>query len=337
MNEDLIELPEIAKNANGGTEQMLRRIYDRVPRELLEQTQIIPTRIANELDPNKIRIAYIHDLPQDPSVSYLANGGWNKFHKIVFVSNWQMQAFINVYNIPWSKCVVIQNGIVPIESHEKPSDGKIRLIYTSTPHRGLGILANVFAKLCERYDNLELDVFSSFKLYGWEDRDEHFKELFKFLEQHPNIKYHGSTSNEEVREALKRANIFAYPSIWTETSCLCLIEAMSAGLMCVHPNNGALYETASNLTNMYQYDETVERHAQVFYEILSSTIETYNHDEIKSRIEVQKSYTNTFYNIDVKALQWKYLIESLLDAPREIQSSIIEFDTSMTLPRFEVS
>ena len=95
------------------------------------------------------------------------------------------------------------------------------------------------------YDNVHLDVFSSFNAYGWAERDEPYQELFDKIEAHPQMTYHGFKPNNIVRNALQKAHIFAYPSIWMETSCIALMEAMSAGLMCVHPNLAALPETAA--------------------------------------------------------------------------------------------
>ena len=44
-----------------------------------------------------------------------------------------------------------------------------------------------------------------------------------------------------------------YPNTFKETSCLCLIEAMSAGCVCVHSSLGALPDTSNGLTCMYEY------------------------------------------------------------------------------------
>ena len=317
-NFDLMIVPENAKNANGGTELMHRKLYDgSIPRELLEQCQIIPTRITGELDPTKIRIYVVHDLPGDPSCEHLKNGGWNKFHRIMFVSNHQMQNFIKHYNIPWSKCVVLQNAIVPLGQHTKPTD-KINLIYFSTPHRGLQLLVPVFEKLAEEFDFIHLDVFSSFNLYGWTDRDAPFQELFDRCKSHDQISYHGAVSNHEIRNALQNSHILAYPSIWEETSCLVLIEAMSAGLCCVHPNYGALSETASNWTNMYQFQEDMSKHANLFYGMLRQSIIDYNEEHVQAILKIQQSYVNTFYNWNNRKNQWIALITGLLGESRDL-------------------
>jgi glycosyltransferase involved in cell wall biosynthesis len=162
-----------------------------------------------------------------------------------------------------------------------------------------------------------LDVYSSFKLYGWEERDKQYEQLFDRCKEHPKINYHGTVSNEELREALKAAHIFAYPSIWPETSCICLLEAMSAGLICVHPNFAALPETAANWTYMYQWHEDPSSHAGTFHMIMADAIRSIDDPSIKNKLEFQKSYTDGYYNWEGRKHQWSALIRSLLDEPRE--------------------
>jgi UDP-glucose:(glucosyl)LPS alpha-1,2-glucosyltransferase len=309
-----MEINETNKNARGGTELMAEGLRSRLPAELLEKFQIISSRVRN-LDMSKYRILWLHDLPEDPeSQQALQNDGWKNFHRLVFVSHWQKQRYLDMFNIPPSKCVVMQNAIEPIDYGVKPLD-KIRLMYFSTPHRGLNLLTAVFDKLCEKYDDIELNVYSSFKLYGWGDRDEAYKPLYDHLKANPQVNYHGSVSNEEIREALKVNHIFAYPSTWPETSCICLLEAMSAGLLCVHPNFAALPETAANWTLMYNFHEDPMEHANIFMANLSEAIDVVRHEPINLRLQSQKSYIDLFYCWDLRAAQWEYLLNSIVGEP----------------------
>jgi glycosyltransferase involved in cell wall biosynthesis len=298
----------------GGTELLQNRLYDgSVPRALLEQFQIIFSRVR-DLDDTKYRILYLHDLPGDPESEHLKNGGWDKFHLLVFVSNWQQQAYINYYGIPWSKCFVIPNSVIPLAPSKNSEDGKIKLIYTSTPHRGLDILYSVFDALSKKYDNIELDVYSSFKLYGWEERDAQFQPLFDALNEHPKINYFGTATNDEVRAAVSNAQIFAYPSTWPETSCLCLIEAMSAGLLCVHPNYAALPETAMNLTRMYAWNEEPNVHATALYQILDMSIPQFKDDYDFLGLRTQGILANDVYNWHRRANDWTALLNGIVNS-----------------------
>lgn len=312
------ETNEVNEKAKGGTELMMDRLYNTIDPELLKKFQIIPSRVR-DLDQTKVRILYCHDLPQDPESEHLANGGWEKFHKIVFVSNWQMQQYVAYYNIPWDRCLVMQNAIIPIEDHEKSRE-KIVLGYWSTPHRGLEILYPVFEKLCEKYDNLELEVYSSFELYGWKNRDEPFLPLYEKLKANPKVRYSGAVNNQTIRDALPGIHILAYPSIWLETSCLVLMEAMSAKCLPIHPNIGALYETAANWTYMYQWNEDVNKHASIFYNILDQAISTYWNDDTQSRINSMKSYADIFYNWNYRKVQWEGLLRAMENEPPIIES-----------------
>jgi len=314
-----METNELAQNAKGGTELMQEALYKHLPEDLLQHFQIIPSRVR-EVDDSKIKIYWLHDLPGDPESDHLKAGGWNRFDKLVFVSNWQMQAYQKHYGLPWYKCVVLHNAIEPIPYVEKPKD-KIKLIYHTTPHRGLNILVSVFDKLCNEFDNIELDVYSSFKIYGWEQRDEPYQELFDVCRAHPKINYHGSVPNSEIRTALQQAHIYAYPNIWLETSCISLLEAMSAGLFCIHPNYGALYETAANWTWMYQWQDTPRDHAKIFYELTSNAIRMYNHPDTLKTMQAQKAYIDAFYGWQNRKNQWQNLLVSMLQEHKRIEYS----------------
>lgn len=314
-------------NAMGGTELLKHELAKRLDKDLLDNFQIFVSRVEEELDETKIRILWCHDLAQDPANNHLKNDGWRLFHRIVFVSHWQMQQYINLYNIPYSKCIVLQNAINPIESHEKPKD-IIRLGYWSTPHRGLAILVPVFEKLCEKYDNIELDVFSSFNIYGWGERDKDFEPLFDKCKNHPKINYHGSVPNDKIREALKGIHILAYPSIWPETSCLTLMEAMSAGCLCVHSNLAALPETSANWTIQYQFNEDLNNHAITFYNALDVSIDNLYSEDIQSRIQSQMSYANVFYNWEIRQRQWDAYLKSLLDEDRAFPKRTFSYTSS---------
>ena len=304
---------DLTRNANGGTEQMARALESRLNPALLDRFQIIASRVR-DLDPTRVRIFWAHDLPGDRASEHLKQDGYQQYERLVFVSNWQMQAYISHYGIPWSKCRVLQNAIVPLESRAKPP-ARINFIYHTTPHRGLHLLIAVFKKLAEKHRNIHLDVYSSFKIYGWEQRDEPFKPLFKDISDDPNMTYHGAVPNAEVRAALQNAHVFAYPSTWPETSCIALIEAMSAGLLCIHPNYAALPETAANWTWMYQYSENQQEHANQFYSLLDAAIQAYRGDNgsLKNRLQGQSNYIRTFYNWELRYKQWESFLNTILE------------------------
>ena len=299
--------------SKGGTEMMLKGLQERVDSELLDQYNIICSRVRS-LSEEKPNILWMHDTWDDPECEHLKDPELRKrFKKIIFVSNQQQQTFNIGLGVPYSEGLVIQNAIVPIKEHKKPNDGVFNLIYHTTPHRGLELLVPVFEHMCKLKDDLKLhlDVYSSFEVYGWAARDEQYKELFDKCRNHPNITYHGYQPNEVVREALEKAHIYSYPNIWPETSGISLIEAMSAGCSVVAPNFAAIPETLSNFGIMYNWDEDVNKHANTFANALNAAFDIHWEENVQNKLKFQAMYVNNFYNWDLRATQWTGFLQSL--------------------------
>ena len=313
---------EISEKANGGTEIAKRKLASIIAPELLENFQIICSR-HREFDMEKIRVFWAHDLAEDPESNKFKEDSFkNKFHKYVFISNWQMQRYQLIHGLPHDdKSIVLESGIEPAPASclDKPKD-KIRLVYTSTPQRGLDILIPVFEKLCEIHEDIHLDVFSSFKIYGWDEADAQFEPLYDKIRNHPQMTYHGFVPNEQLKNHLNSAHIFAYPCTWIETSCRAMLEAMSAGLVCVHPNNGALPETSGGLNIMYNYDEDKNKHAGVFINHLNAAINFVRENQEKHMISFNKTFVDSRYDLNRIKTQWEAMLNDLNNKYSTIES-----------------
>lgn len=262
---------ELSKNSKGGTEMMRNRLIQNVDPSLLEKCAIHFSRPRQMYD-DVLNILYCHDLVEDPENKVLEDGGWENFDHIVFVSAWQRDQYIMRYGIPYSHTTVIYNAVeAEYQPYQKDTE-TIRFVYHTTPHRGLELLVPIFESLAEHFPNIHLDVYSSFGIYGWEQRDEPYKKLFDRIDAHPNMTNHGNVSNEEIIEALKKSHIFLYPNIWKETSCIALIEAIKCQMICIHPNFGALTETAANATIIYEFNEDPAKHANYAFSIAAQVL-----------------------------------------------------------------
>jgi glycosyltransferase involved in cell wall biosynthesis len=311
---------EISKNSQGGTELTKRTLQSSLPEDLLNDFQIIPSRVR-QIEEDKIRILHVHDLPEDPELNHLREvNSRNRFHKVVFSSNWQLNEFCVKLGYPQDeKTQVIETPLEVIDAQPKSKD-EVRLIYFSTPQRGLELLVPVFEELSKKHDNIHLDVFSSFLIYGWKEMDEKFNPLYDRIRNHPKMTYHGFGKREDLIEHLKKAHILAYPSVWKETSCRVLQESMSAGLMCVHSNLGALPDTSGGLTSMYQYHDDPNKHANVFYQILEHAVDVVNTDDAQKYLRFVKAYADTRFNLPKISEQWKHTLTVLKQQYPDIES-----------------
>ena len=318
-NDDL-QLNAVSDKAIGGTELMRNWLFTELEKRepgIKDKFQWISTRVRGLED--KQRILWVHDLANDPEVQHLKDKeNWNHFERIVFVSHWQQNQFRTHLGFPYEKGVVIQNAIHSIPEHEKPKDGKINVCYFSTPHRGLELLLNAWEFMRKELKgglNAELNVYSSFKIYDRGHLDEQFRHIYKRAEEMDGVNYHGTVSNDEIREMLKTQHVMAYPSIYEETSCLTLIEACSAGCLCVIPNLGALPETGANFPWMYGYEEDHDKHAQVHGHILGRAIEHFWDDDVQNLLKIQRSYFDMFYNWNLRSGQWQQFLHAIEDPP----------------------
>jgi len=319
LKEEQKKLDELTANSKGGTEQMLARLMNSFDKELLDQFQIICSRVR-WIDPDKKSILWLHDLPGDPESEHLQDPNSRaRFDAIVCVSDWQMQQYNNYLGLPYSQSMVIKNAIEPIDIEEKEYDGQVRLIYHTTPHRGLELLVPVFEQLYQSPEyrgKIELDVFSSFSIYGWDQRDAPYQELFDRCNNHEAITYHGYQPREVVIEALKKSHVFAFPSTWPETSCLSAIEAMSARNIVVCPNLAALPETTSPFSYMYQYSEEANDHASRFGNVLAQVVSEFLDEKTRQSMidstKSQKVFVDSVYDWKARVSQWNTLMRSII-------------------------
>jgi glycosyltransferase involved in cell wall biosynthesis len=294
--------------SHGGTELMYRQLTSRLGPKYMDRFQIICSRFR-EFEPGKLPILWMHDLARDAEAKRLQDPAFRQqFKKIVFVSYFQFNQFHTIHGVPFSCSQIIKNAIDPLPACQKPTD-RINLIYHTTPHRGLGILVPVFVALAEEFPHIHLDVFSSFKVYGWEHRDKPYEPLYEICRNHPQITYHGYQPNEVVREALLKAHIFAYPCVWRETSCIAAMEAISAGALVVCPNLGVLPETVGDYGVIYHFNEDPTAHAQVFHAVLRTLIERFKTNSLLPAVQAAKGRADAAFGWQGRLPEWIHMLD----------------------------
>ena len=305
---------ELSANSKGGSEMMRQRLIDNMDAEVLEKVAIHLSR-PRELYDDVPNIFWCHDLSEDPENQILKDEGWQKFTHFVFVTAWQRDQYIMRFGIPYGRCSVIHNAVeVKYDPEEKDME-TIRFVYHTTPHRGLELLVPIFASLAKEFDNIHLDVYSGFEIYGWKNRDEAYKPLYEQIEQHPNMTYHGVKSNDEVLVALKKSHIFLYPNIWKETSCIALLEAIKSQMICIHPNYGALPETGANATIMYDWNEDMNHHANYAFSVAKQILIAMKNDpNYFNGFTFSDRFNLARNNIQSFSTMWNTLLRNIGDA-----------------------
>jgi len=308
------------QNPKGGTELQFEYLKNHVDLKLLDQVQIctsVPEKIPLSLD--KINILWQKNSWDQPNLKpwFEDKSNHNKYDWYVFNSNWNFEQFIKKFELPTEKCLVIKNGVEkvdPIKTDYKK--GKpIKIIHHCTPWRGLSVLLGAMQLV--KNPLISLDVYSSTELYGksfYDHNDHYYHELYNQARQLPNVNYIGYKSNEYIKKHIKNYRLFVYPSIWEETSCISLLEAMSAGLYCITTNLGALYETGSEFPMYIPYSNDYRSLAKKFAESIDIAALSLHESGIRDHLKMQKKFVNNFYDWKIKKNTWNRFLEGAINA-----------------------
>jgi FkbM family methyltransferase len=295
----------------GGTELMHNEFLKRIPEKLLDEFSIF--NYTTKADFSK-KLIYWNQLSFDQNAVQFLQQKQNvdRIDYFVFVSNWQAEQFRKIFNIPGEKIHVMKNACIGVEQKKKINNSKkIKICYTSTPWRGLDVLLKAWEILNPQ--NCELHVFSSCKIYGkdFAQEDTKYEFLYDWCKRLPNVNYRGSIPNEKLRKEISEFDILAYPNTFEETSCISVIEALSAGLRVITSSLGALPETTEGWARMYSYIEDREKHAEVFSNILSEEIDKFRNGELNNHLLLQSEIYGQKWNWDERIKDWIYFLSSI--------------------------
>ena len=303
----------------GGTELQHSFLEKHVDKGLLKNFNIctsVPEKIP--LSKKKINILWQKNAPNQPNIEpwFRDKNNHKKYDWYVFNSSWNYEKYRYMFNVPTDRCHVIKNGVTEFHKREKyKKDSTLRLIFHPTPWRGLNVLLAAM-QLLEK-ENVELDVYSSCEIYGSEfqrDNDDNYQDLYEQAKHLPNVNYLGYRPNKFILQKLPYYHMFAYPSIWEETSCISLLECMAAGLYCIVTNYGALYETGAEFPVYVNYETNFNNLAHQFAEGIKICRDTLHEPEITKHLDDQQKYVQRFYSWEKKSREWTNFLYGVLDA-----------------------
>lgn len=309
----------------GGTEMLFESLSSHM--DLSDINLILSVCDPRLLSDTKPNVLWVHLSYDQDNVQLLKNENFvRRLSGIVFVSNWQYEKFRQMFPIHLTKTYVIENWIEPVQLAEKPE--KIKLIYTSTPWRGLEILIEVLKRMDR--DDIDVEVFSGTTIYGAQFHHQTHKQFIPLYNELEKLgaKHVEYATNEEVKKALETAHIMAYPNIFEETSCLSVIEALSAGCRVVTSSLGALPETTKGFANLVtlgndyveKYTETLEKEIDNFW----------NHDTQKALRE-QQEFFHKHYSWSYRESNWKRVVDDV--QPISAENFLIRKSKENWMPR----
>lgn len=170
----------------------------------------------------------VHDVPNPPLDKFYAEDQLEGVTMLV-KSQFHRQVF---KHLPDDKFKIIPNGI-DTKQFENPKKTKNNLVWTSSYDRGLENLLEMWPDIKKEVPDATLDTYYGFSLYdttpwGRTKKGQFWKaKMIKLLDQ-KGITDHGRVGTDEVAEAYKKADVWAYPSAFPEIDCISATKAMAA-------------------------------------------------------------------------------------------------------------
>jgi glycosyltransferase involved in cell wall biosynthesis len=170
------------------------------------------------------------------------------FSGIVFNSEWQKRVN-QTHVLPDWKQTVIRNAMNPrfanlFEPHESIFAVKTKppiLLYAGTTPRGVFHLPAILDHVRKKRTDFSVEIYCDCAPTRDANANEEYIDRIRNL---PNVTHAGMIGQTELAERMKRAALLVSPNPWPETSCIALIEALSAGLLAITTNRAVLPETA---------------------------------------------------------------------------------------------
>jgi len=303
-------------NPYGGTEIQLDYLHKYVNKDLLNKVKIttsVPEKTPLVID--KPNILWVHNSYDQPNLYPWFKNKLNhrKYDWYVFNSHWTYEKYRMVFDIPTDISLVIKNGFnddLIVKSEFKHKE-KLKLIYTSTPWRGLDVLLSAMEQI--KTDKVELDIYSSTQIYGdafKQISDNQFTSLYDKAKTIKNVNYKGYLNHKELMKILHTYDCYVHPSTFEETFCLAAMESLAAGLVAMTTDLGALYETCAEFPIYVPYLKDKEALAKQFagaIDMLPDLIS--NVDE--NRMKFQMQYYRQYYHWNVIKTYWERFLNGI--------------------------
>ena len=177
-----------------------------------------------------------------------------KADHLFVVSDWLASLCRNLLGYPAYQIHVVRNGLnLPYFENSHRNRRMKRLVYTSTPQRGLEILLDLFPAIRLQVPEAELFVYCGYDRGVLSSKDHKAMQVIFQKADQPGVSIVGTRPHRELAQELAEAALWIYPNhavpeigFYAETSCIAAMESMAAGTPVIASARGALPELIQN-------------------------------------------------------------------------------------------
>lgn len=268
----------------------------------------------------RVKACWIHDVHCGDAMTHARA---LRFDRILCLSEWHKDVVLGRYPfVHPSQAVVTRNGINLSRFDKKVDRNPHRMVYSSSPDRGLQTAITSMPLIRKAVPDAELHVFYGFKTWeasaqGDDNQLAIIRLLRTLLEQHKNdgVHFHDRVDQETLAVEFLKSGVWGYPTWFSETSCITAMEAQAAGLRIVTSPIAALNETVGPRGKMVSGDWLSSEYRTAFSDAVIEAM-TKTGDEDRSAL---MEHASRSFGLDSLAVQWDGMLHGFLeDVERDI-------------------
>jgi glycosyltransferase involved in cell wall biosynthesis len=269
----------------------------------------ISSRLAHPFDfriNSTQNLCWIHDiwLNHDPKYDVRLN----KVDKYMVLSPWHHDFFANHHSVPKEKLWITPDGIDLSRFDLSIARNMRKLVYSSSPDRGLDTLLYLFRILKQQLPNLELHVYYGFNNWnaainqrGNEAEKKWRDQIMEDMKQE-GVFDHGRIGQQQLADELCSAGLWLYSSRFTETFAISAVEMQAAGIPIICTDLAALHTTVGSNGVLIQGDAY---DAKVREKFIKEAMEMLTDSEKWNKYSNLGRQNASNYSWDKVILRWK--------------------------------
>lgn len=269
-------------------------------------------------------MCWVHDVHLGPALTYARALRIDKF---LVLSEWHKGFFLKHHNfVHPDQVIVTRNGIdlsrFSLSGAGRPVRNPHRAVYSSSPDRGLDVAIRAWPGVRQRVPDAELHVFYGFQTWEKSTSDPKQIDLINYLKaqlessRENGVVYHGRVDQSRLASEFLQSGVWAYPTWFSETSCITAMEAQAAGLRIVTSPIAALNETVGSRGTMISGDwlspEYMERWTDA---VVDAMLRPGDEDR-----EALSRYAGENFGWDSLADEWSLMLPGIVE---EVERNIV--------------
>jgi glycosyltransferase involved in cell wall biosynthesis len=236
----------------------------------------------------------------------------NKFDLHFALSDWATNHLCMYYPfLDRNRVIKTSNGInTDLYKRTDILRDKQKLIWSSSPNRGLIHLLAMFPEIKKQVRNASLDVFYGFenwiasaKKHNKTDEMLEIKLIRGIAEGLDGVKLHGRVSPSELSKAQLGAGVWAYSTSWWETYNISAAECLASGMYPITTNISATPETLHGFGELINGDPSTIAYQKEF---IDKTVKALSGVEYDRTLQMRYAQQNLSWH--KVADQWEKLL-----------------------------